>query len=62
MYRCDNCGAKFYSPEIRYERHGLDRPPYERVECCPECGVSGMIDFEREDEQDEFNGISERSA
>lgn len=49
-------------PETRCERHGFKYPPYEALDCCPACGVAGMFDVEREDDQDEFDGICERSA
>lgn len=62
MYQCDNCGVVFAVPEARCERHGFKYPPYEALDCCPACGVAGMFDVEREDDQDEFDGICERSA
>lgn len=44
MYICDNCGAVFPEPLTVYEKHGLDRPPYEAWQACPECRESGCID------------------
>lgn len=41
MYICENCEAVFWDPIVVYERHGLDRPPYEPVQACPECRVAG---------------------
>lgn len=38
MFRCIDCGAKFEYPNTRYEKHGLDSPPYEAWYCCPQCG------------------------
>ena len=36
-YRCNNCGKVFSTPQIYYETHNLDSPPYERVAVCPHC-------------------------
>lgn len=38
MFKCVDCGRKFEHPETRYEKHGLDCPPYEAWSCCPHCG------------------------
>lgn len=37
MFRCVDCGSTFEEPKIRYEKHGLDSPPYEAWMCCPHC-------------------------
>ena len=37
-YICLNCGSLFDEPKPFVERHGLDTPPYERWNGCPECG------------------------
>jgi len=37
MYKCSDCGAVFEYPEEAVETHGLDTPPYERIEVCPGC-------------------------
>lgn len=38
MFRCIECGQTFNTPKTRYEKHGLDTPPYEEWDCCPYCG------------------------
>ena len=38
MFRCIDCGKTFRTPKTRYEKHGLDTPPYEEWDCCPYCG------------------------
>lgn len=37
MYICNNCGRTFNEPEIYFERHGPDSPPYEEFGMCPGC-------------------------
>jgi hypothetical protein len=39
MYRCENCGHLFEEGEqaVWEERHGLDTPPYEKLDGCPLC-------------------------
>lgn len=39
-FKCNDCGHIFESGEekVVYERHGLDRPPYEKRSVCPCCG------------------------
>lgn len=39
MYRCENCGHLFEEGEqaVWEERHGLDTPPYEKLDGCPIC-------------------------
>ena len=41
MKECENCGAVFEKLLIVYEKHGLDTPPYERIEVCPVCRIAG---------------------
>lgn len=43
MYKCRNCGARFEEPAVAFERHGLSEGPYESIEVCPYCKVSGML-------------------
>lgn len=38
MYLCIECGALFDEPRRTIETHGLDSPPYEVWNVCPECG------------------------
>ena len=38
MYLCIECGALFDEPRRTIETHGLDGPPYEVWNVCPECG------------------------
>lgn len=38
MYLCLNCNGLFEDPEITYETHGLEIPPYEKIFMCPYCG------------------------
>ena len=38
MYLCIDCGALFEEPRRIIETHGLDTPPYEVWNVCPECG------------------------
>lgn len=49
MYKCNECGATFSHPHVRYERHGFDFAPYETVSECPECFGS---DFEEVKDDD----------
>jgi len=37
-YVCVECGCQFDQPKRCVEKHGLDTPPYEIYDCCPECG------------------------
>ena len=50
MYGCNNCGCEFNEHMAKYEPHGLDSPPYEKIYVCPHCGVD---DFERSDADEE---------
>lgn len=51
-YQCRNCRAVFEEPLIKSERHGFTYGPYETVEVCPSCRVSGMFsELEEEDEE-----------
>ena len=43
VYKCCNCKEVFDKPEVTYESHGLDCPPYEKIYVCPHCGYD---DFE----------------
>ena len=49
MYKCNDCGHIFECGEekVVYERHGFDRPPYEKLSVCPCCGGS-FSEFENE--------------
>lgn len=38
MYVCIECGTVFEECERYTETHGLDTPPYEEWNGCPECG------------------------
>lgn len=38
MYRCNDCGLEFDTPDEWEETHGLDTPPYEHISGCPGCG------------------------
>lgn len=38
MFKCNDCGAKFDSPRLHLETHGLSAPPFEERAECPECG------------------------
>ena len=42
LYRCDDCGAVFDKPRIRYEHHselaGMPGPKDEEIRVCPVCG------------------------
>lgn len=38
MYFCLDCGHMFEEPEHFIDTHGLDAPPYEERDGCPECG------------------------
>lgn len=37
MLTCADCSAVFEHPTHVVERHGLDSPPYEEYDACPEC-------------------------
>ena len=43
MYYCDSCGARFETPKIIKEKHGMDWGPYEEVPVCLVCNESMMI-------------------
>lgn len=38
IYYCSDCGCIFIKPEHFTDTHGLDTPPYEEYDGCPECG------------------------
>ncbi len=40
MYKCNECNAEFEKPLTVTEQHGLDTPPYEKLEACPRCRTS----------------------
>lgn len=44
MYLCQNCGAVFEVPDVVFERHGLDTPPYEALLVCPSCRDSDITE------------------
>jgi hypothetical protein len=46
VYICNNCGALFETPVQYTETHGLDSPPYETWNGCPECLGSYAKTFE----------------
>lgn len=37
MYVCADCGSVFAEPKRVIETHGLDTPPYEEYNACPDC-------------------------
>ncbi len=37
MYECLDCGCRFDTVFTDFEKHGLQRPPYEQYSCCPAC-------------------------
>ena len=37
MLICSECGEIFEMARVISERHGLDTPPYERLNICPFC-------------------------
>lgn len=39
-YICRDCNYVFNTPKRYKERHGLESPPYETMQCCPKCGGS----------------------
>ena len=39
-YVCLDCGHAFNVPREYREKHGLEGPPYEWIQCCPLCGGS----------------------
>ena len=50
MMKCNNCGHVFEEPDVVYERHGLDHPPFEKVYVCPRCRVADWSDDDEEPE------------
>lgn len=38
MYLCLDCRSVFIEPKRIVETHGLDSPPYEEYNACPNCG------------------------
>ena len=42
LYYCTDCGSTFDEPKVIREKHGFDRPPYEYLNVCPECGSSDI--------------------
>lgn len=38
MFTCLDCGYTFQRPSHYIEKHGLDTPPYDEYEACPDCG------------------------
>lgn len=38
MWVCLNCGHTFSEPKLFVDMHGLDTPPYEEYNGCPQCG------------------------
>ena len=47
MLICVECGAVFEQPQHVIERHGLDTPPYEEYDACPNCGGSNLHEARR---------------
>ncbi len=37
IYKCNECGRLFDTPNHYFETHGLDTPPYEEIFACPYC-------------------------
>lgn len=46
MYICLECDALFEEPAAYSESHGLDSPPYETWNGCPECGSGAFAETE----------------
>lgn len=44
MFVCTECYHLFDTPKHIQERHGLDTPPYEEMDVCPECYGLAIID------------------
>ena len=42
-YYCRDCESCFDKPEMCFERHGLDMPPYETLLVCPKCKSTDFI-------------------
>lgn len=53
MFKCNDCGAKFDSPKLHLETHGLSAPPFEERAECPECGWTGFEECREEESEDE---------
>lgn len=50
MYKCNYCGEAFDQPKATIERHGLDSPPFERVDVCPYCGENSFEEIEEDED------------
>ncbi len=37
MYYCQDCGYEFVSPQKIFEKHSLEKPPFEMFFVCPSC-------------------------
>lgn len=44
MWVCRDCGNVFRDCKVDWESHGLDTPPYEKINLCPNC-LSSEISF-----------------
>lgn len=44
MYKCNNCGRVFDTPEVCYETHGFKHGPFEKIYCCPHCGIDNEFE------------------
>ncbi len=43
---CRNCNKRFSVAKIYEEKHGLDSPPYERIQICPRCESDNYFEFD----------------
>lgn len=46
MYYCTDCGKRFESPKVIYERHGLKFSPFEEFLFCPHCSSDRIKETE----------------
>lgn len=47
MYFCSNCNSTFTDPTVYIEKHGLDSPPYEKLNVCPYCNCSDIFETKK---------------
>lgn len=45
MYYCKDCKSKFENFKTATERHGLDCPPYEKIDVCPYCMSENIEEY-----------------
>ena len=50
MYKCDDCGAEFESPDTYYESRPIG---WEEFACCPMCESLNYDEYREEDITDE---------